>query len=1036
MTLVSNGGTTTLGLYDTQSQLEKKADITYVDNKVDPLVGGHKGFATLALAQSAQGTLPSGSVVEVTNDATASNNGLYLWNGTTLTKSAYDPLTQAKAYSDENKSFNLSIALTDGENFITEAQAKNNVLYFTGALTANATVTFPKKSAIYIVQNNTTGWFGIDIKTLDQTTNIYNLRTGAVAEIFNTGSSVRDVDNQKVNRFGGDIQYGTASTLASEATGLGIVNADMLNNFTKVRAGSRNIVLSDLDLTLTEAQMQRNTIAFTGALTKNVTVTVPNLGAVWNFRNATDGGFSVLLKGVNQSTVFELKAGKRFECEQNGGYVLPIGLVDSDVTTAITSSQSAKTIAITDTDTLITENVASLISITGVLTADRTITLSSATRRILEVTNSTTGNFKLKIKGSGGSLTYDVAPNTTRIFNVATTSVSPVLTDIIKDAYISGAATADTASKDDESTRIATTQEAANKIRAFDEIRSIALINGENALTVEQINNRENLTFTSTVLIADASVRFPNFTGKRWITNSTGRALSLYGATSSTPYVMKSGESAYILIAGNSIRTLPTPIAEIPVASSSVLGGVKIGSGLSIDASGVLSASAQPPANYNYCGNFKCGESYNVGDAFEHGSGRYVTVSNVEDVTTPAGNPAFKKLCHNDYAGPNRTITVKNIELSQPTQGAAVPTAMSKDGMIVFSTQNQYFRYSTDFGTTWTNAYTFSTTGQVRWVKELNDGQLMVSYKDTSVTPATEKIYRSTGWTGAGSTPTWTQVLTPNRYGIYYTDWSISQYKNIVLIAEYGAKTGVPYDSILPDGAPAGENCRYVHMSKDYGKTFTQMFDLNEFTDGVGVHVHGVCYDPYWNRTWVSHGDGNFGSNGLLYTDDFGDSWISATEFHNQGINFTQSVHIIALPTCLLLASDAYPNGIHRIDRAQGKTPVKGWYDVDVAYYIPDQLERLNHLCQSVFKAEWLPDAPYIFAFNAETQPAKSVIVTTFDGWTFQALWTDSYTSPAGKGLRFAIGPTLKNEIIALSNDDARTDYKPWMKVVLKVAID
>ena len=94
MTLVSNGGTTTLGLYDTQSQLEKKADITYVDNKVDPLFGGHKGFATLALAQAAQGTLPSGSIVEVTNDATASNNGFYewfvsIWLGVEYVESAY-----------------------------------------------------------------------------------------------------------------------------------------------------------------------------------------------------------------------------------------------------------------------------------------------------------------------------------------------------------------------------------------------------------------------------------------------------------------------------------------------------------------------------------------------------------------------------------------------------------------------------------------------------------------------------------------------------------------------------------------------------------------------------------------------------------------------------------------------------------------------------------------------------------------------------------------------------------------------------------
>lgn len=100
MTSVSNGGTTTLGLYDTQSQLKLKADITYVDNKVDPLVGGHKGFSTLALAQAAQSGLVANTVVEVLSDTTEANNGYYLWNGTTLTKSAYDPLMQAKSYTD------------------------------------------------------------------------------------------------------------------------------------------------------------------------------------------------------------------------------------------------------------------------------------------------------------------------------------------------------------------------------------------------------------------------------------------------------------------------------------------------------------------------------------------------------------------------------------------------------------------------------------------------------------------------------------------------------------------------------------------------------------------------------------------------------------------------------------------------------------------------------------------------------------------------------------------------------------------------
>lgn len=102
--MITSGGTTTLGLYDNASAISKKADITYVDNKVDPLVGGHKGFSTLAQAQAAQSGLVANTVVEVLSDTTEANNGYYLWNGTTLTKSAYDPLAQAKKYTDQKSS--------------------------------------------------------------------------------------------------------------------------------------------------------------------------------------------------------------------------------------------------------------------------------------------------------------------------------------------------------------------------------------------------------------------------------------------------------------------------------------------------------------------------------------------------------------------------------------------------------------------------------------------------------------------------------------------------------------------------------------------------------------------------------------------------------------------------------------------------------------------------------------------------------------------------------------------------------------------
>ena len=85
---------------------------TEADNKISALsattYAGHKGYLTLAAAQAAQATLAANTLVEVTNDSDVSKNGLYLWDGTTLTKSAYDPLTLSKAYTDSQKSDTLN----------------------------------------------------------------------------------------------------------------------------------------------------------------------------------------------------------------------------------------------------------------------------------------------------------------------------------------------------------------------------------------------------------------------------------------------------------------------------------------------------------------------------------------------------------------------------------------------------------------------------------------------------------------------------------------------------------------------------------------------------------------------------------------------------------------------------------------------------------------------------------------------------------------------------------------------------------------
>lgn len=87
---------------DSALSLKAPQSSTYTKSEVDAAfaayAGGRKAYTTLALAQADQVNLPVNTAVEVTNDG--ANNGTYQWNGTTLTKSAYDPLTQGKNYTE------------------------------------------------------------------------------------------------------------------------------------------------------------------------------------------------------------------------------------------------------------------------------------------------------------------------------------------------------------------------------------------------------------------------------------------------------------------------------------------------------------------------------------------------------------------------------------------------------------------------------------------------------------------------------------------------------------------------------------------------------------------------------------------------------------------------------------------------------------------------------------------------------------------------------------------------------------------------
>lgn len=81
---------------DVAARFELKANITYVDQALAGVAGGLAAtFKTLADATAGMVGKPANTQANVTNDPDATKNGLYHWDGSVLTKSAYDPYNQA-----------------------------------------------------------------------------------------------------------------------------------------------------------------------------------------------------------------------------------------------------------------------------------------------------------------------------------------------------------------------------------------------------------------------------------------------------------------------------------------------------------------------------------------------------------------------------------------------------------------------------------------------------------------------------------------------------------------------------------------------------------------------------------------------------------------------------------------------------------------------------------------------------------------------------------------------------------------------------
>lgn len=363
-----------------------------------------------------------------------------------------------------------------------------------------------------------------------------------------------------------------------------------------------------------------------------------------------------------------------------------------------------------------------------------------------------------------------------------------------------------------------------------------------------------------------------------------------------------------------------------------------------------------------------------------------------------------------------RTATVTSVAASY------TPGALSKDRTRVYTSFANPPRYSDDDGQTWTDLPLLPGGVAAESTLLLDDGEMLVSGYVGSV--ARRRVWRSQGL--ASGTPTWVQVLEAPYPGVKFTQaWSQSTHGRIVLINEYGPKAGMPWPNVPGDengNVPRGEAAVRTHLSLDYGRTFKAIFNLHDWVTTAGgrahsdmQHLHGVAWDPYWDRIWITYGDGmgGKGSNGVIYSDDLGASWNFAHHTPEGAASAFQCVGILPMPRCVLMFGDTTP-AVMRIDRAHGKRA--GTYPVDVAYD-STAAGSPKHLCQGYYRGRREgDDAPALAAFSTEGGVGQDFIVATLDGYKFTEVWRGATTTPAGWGVRNPVGPTIRGQFLATTN--------------------
>lgn|GEM_PF-6118826 len=154
---------------------------------------------------------------------------------------------------------------------------------------------------------------------------------------------------------------------------------------------------------------------------------------------------------------------------------------------------------------------------------------------------------------------------------------------------------------------------------------------------------------------------------------------------------------------------------------------------------------------------------------------------------------------------------------------------------------------SVDDGNNWETVAT-SPQGSLHSMYWTNDGEVLLGFNNV--------VRKSVGWSENPTTVTWKTVVT-NSKGVGILPWGIDGDGTKFIVTEYS-------------GQDRSES-RYVWISTDMGETFNVVIDKYDIDPTNTSHMHGVCYDKWADRFFLSHGHGVI--EGVYWSDDDGVTW-------------------------------------------------------------------------------------------------------------------------------------------------------------------